>query len=404
MKAIHTSDWHLGQVFYGMERTEEHLYFLEQLCDVIRMERPDVLLISGDVYDSVVPSITTQKLYNTMLFKIRETSPEMKIIVTAGNHDSSSRLELNSELWNAFNVKIIGNIEKDESCMVDFDRHIVEIVDSTGNKCGYVIAVPYVYRANYPASENNEDSRMYSFHQTLLDRVLCMNDKRLPIIMMGHLAVSGADAKGHEMSRMRLVYEPLSELGNGYDYLALGHIHRPQKVNESGSVRYSGSPIQLNFDEDYKHSVYVVEIEEHGQVPVVKKTEMKPLIPLYTIPKNGGNIDEVLKCISELPDEKTYVRVRLNVKDVVPMQERISIESAFKQTKACFCELQPIRDFIEEKRQTVFFSDEMHNISPMEIASDFYRQRFGCEMDKELSDLLSESIRMAEKENKEDAV
>ena len=109
MKIIHTSDWHLGQSFYGMERTEEHLAFLSQLCDTVKVERPDALIISGDIYDSVAPSLTAQRLYNKMMLELHGTLPEMKIVVTAGNHDSSSRLELHSDLWDAFDVKIVGN-------------------------------------------------------------------------------------------------------------------------------------------------------------------------------------------------------------------------------------------------------------------------------------------------------
>ena len=91
-------------------------------------ESPDVLIVSGDVYDSVAPSIAAQKLYNQMILELRATAPTMKIIITAGNHDSSSRLELNGELWDAFDVKIIGNIERGENG-VNYEKHIVEIKD-----------------------------------------------------------------------------------------------------------------------------------------------------------------------------------------------------------------------------------------------------------------------------------
>ena len=142
MKAIHTSDWHLGQLFYGVDRTEEHLWFLARLVDVVKEERPDVLIVSGDIYDNVAPTLAAQRLYNRMLLELHAALPAMKIVVTAGNHDSSSRLDLHSELWDVFDVKVVGGIAKDGDS-VDYDRHIVEIAG-----VGYIIAVPYVYAAN----------------------------------------------------------------------------------------------------------------------------------------------------------------------------------------------------------------------------------------------------------------
>ena len=269
MKILHTSDWHLGHSFYGYERTEEHLSFLKQLCNIIRNENPDALIISGDIYDSVVPSITVQKLYNRMILELRAAAPTMKIIITAGNHDSSSRLELNGELWNAFNVQIVGNIERNDN-VVNYEKHIIEITDSSKKIKGYIIAVPYIYHANYPAADNDTQSRMRSFHQQLINRVIERNGANRPIIMTGHLAVSGADIKGHETTHTRLVYESIEELGEGYDYIALGHIHRPQTVTSNKKARYSGSPIPINFDEDYPHSITIVEIENHDDAPDIR--------------------------------------------------------------------------------------------------------------------------------------
>lgn len=402
MKAIHTSDWHLGQSFYGIERSEEHLFFLEQLCSIIREESPQVLIISGDIYDSVAPNLTTQKLYNKMLLELHATLPSMKIVVTAGNHDSSSRLELNESLWEAFDVKIVGNIDRKDD-VVNYDKHIVEIYNGNGERCCYVIAVPYVYHANYPLIENSNENRMYCFHQKLIDRVNEMNKDGLPIIMTGHLAVTGIDIKGHEANQTRLVFEHIENLGNGYDYLALGHIHRPQFVVGTKNARYSGSPLPVNFDEDYVHTVSIVEIEKHSTPPIIREIEIKPLIPFYTIPQKGGNIDEVLQAIQSLPKGKSYVRVKLNVKDIVPMSDRNRIEEEFTRIEAELCELQPIREQKTSNKKLNIAVEEIKRISPIEIAKDYYRQHFGCEMDEELKQMFFESIETVEKEliNKE---
>ncbi|MBR2606994.1 MAG: exonuclease SbcCD subunit D C-terminal domain-containing protein [Bacteroidaceae bacterium] len=398
MKIIHTSDWHLGHSFYGYERTEEHLSFLKQLCQIICNENPDALIVSGDIYDSVVPSITAQKLYNRMILELRAAAPTMKIIITAGNHDSSSRLELNGELWNAFDVKIIGNIERIDN-NVNYEKHIIKISDSDNKSKGYIIAVPYIYHANYPATNDETHSRMRNFHQELINRVKERNTSNRPIIMTGHLAVSGADIKGHETKHTRLVYESLEEFGEGYDYLALGHIHRPQAVTGNKKARYSGSPIPMSFDEDYPHTVSILEIENNGSVPIVREIKTDPLIPICIIPEKGGDINEILERIASLPNEKSYIRIKLKVKDVIPMNERLLIENSFSGKEAILCEIQPIRETSADSAQRNIAIEEIKNISPLEIAMDYYQQHFGSKMDEELQQMLRESIDAVEKEH-----
>ena len=392
MKIIHTSDWHLGQNFYGNERTEEHLFFLKQLCAIVDEEEPDALIISGDIYDSVAPSITAQKLYNRMILELRATAPNMKIIVTAGNHDSSSRLELNGELWNVFDVKIVGYVERNDDG-VNYEKHIIEIKNESNERIGYIIAVPYIYYANYPATEDENVNRMQYFHQQLLNRVAERNSGNLPVVLTGHLAVSGANITGHERRNTHLVYENIEDMGNGYDYLALGHIHHPQAVRGNAKARYSGSPIPMSFDESYPHSVSIVEIESHGSAPKIGEREIKPLVPIVTIPKNGESIENIIEEIDALPKGKSYVRVKLKVKDVIPMSERTQIESRFAGLEAILCELLPVRDVTAgTKEQLALATEEFKQLTPMEIAKDYYHKQFGSEMDEELCSMLAECI------------
>ena len=398
MKAIHTSDWHLGQQFHGVDRTDEHLWFLARLKDIIVEEQPDVLIVSGDVYDNVAPTLAAQRLYNRMMLELHNARPGMKIVVTAGNHDSSSRLELHSDLWDAFDVKVIGSIARNEDG-TDYGRHIVEIPGADGDAIGYVAAVPYIYHANYPQTEDDAVNRMRHFHQTLLDRVAAINAKRLPVIMTGHLALTDSDIKGHESRGMHLVYENIEDMGEGYDYLALGHIHRPQPVTEK--ARYSGSPIPMNFDEDYLHTVTVVQIDGDGLS--VNEREIPPLVPIYTVPAEGGDVTEAVQAIAQLPAGKAYLRVRLKVKDVVPMPDRVAIEEAAARTGLMLCEIQPVR---EKNRQTAAGAravEEIRHISPMDVALEYYRMRFESDMDDELKDMLQKCIDQAEKKKEEEA-
>ena len=131
MKIIHTSDWHLGQEFYTYDRTDEHVAFLEQLQEIVAQEQPDALLIAGDIYHNATPSNGVMRMFNEHLDKIRQACPTMQIIVTAGNHDSSARLEVTRGLWKHLGVHIVGRIVKTED-RVDFDNHLIAIHNTTG--------------------------------------------------------------------------------------------------------------------------------------------------------------------------------------------------------------------------------------------------------------------------------
>lgn len=149
MKILHTSDWHLGHTLYNYDRSREQQDFLHQLAAIVRNEKPDVMVVSGDIYHYSTPSAATQKMYTEGMLNIHKAYPAMAIVVTAGNHDSSSKLEIDSSLWQHFGVKVIGNIERDRE-NVNLAKHIIEIKDEKEEVKGYVVAVPHVYPQNFP--------------------------------------------------------------------------------------------------------------------------------------------------------------------------------------------------------------------------------------------------------------
>ena len=154
MKIIHTSDWHLGHILYEHDRTAEHAAFLSQLRDIVAEEKPDALLVSGDIYDRTNPSTSVQKMYYRALLDIHSACPDMAIVVTAGNHDSKAMLELGRELWQMAGVTVVGQVERRDG-MIDLDRHIIAIRDGNGDAKGYVVAVPHIFDQNYPVIDEN---------------------------------------------------------------------------------------------------------------------------------------------------------------------------------------------------------------------------------------------------------
>lgn len=151
MKIIHTSDWYLGQRFYRYDRDDEQQFFFKQLCDIMRLEQPDALLVSGDVYDNVAPMTSVQNMFVNAIVDLHEASPTTAIIITAGNHDSGQRLEVDKRLWSRLNVHAVGTCQhNDNDITFDPRQYIFPLKSYNGSLCGYVVALPYFHPLNSP--------------------------------------------------------------------------------------------------------------------------------------------------------------------------------------------------------------------------------------------------------------
>lgn len=403
MKILHTSDWHLGHTLYNYDRSREQQSFLEQLARIVAEEQPDAMVVSGDIYHYSTPSATTQKMYTEGMLKIHRACPEMIIVVTAGNHDSSSKLEIDSSLWNHFGVKIIGNIERTKE-EVNLEKHIVEVRSIEGILKGYIVAVPHIYPQNFPMldTETPREERQTRFFQALLDEVEKMNTNGLPVVLMAHLSIEGSDRTGHDEIVGGIEYVPISSMGKGYDYLALGHIHCPQDIKGSSRrARYCGTPLPVSFDEVYPHSISVVEIEGHGE-PQIRTIEIKNLLPLVTLPKEPVPFEEALKRLEEYPaDKPAYIRLNVLMKDYLApdCNEQASNAAAGKACKYCYIKSNRERQASDNGTRHISIQ-EMQEMSPLEIAKLYYREAEGEEMDEELCNLMDNVVqRIREKNN-----
>ena len=404
MKILHTSDWHLGQEFYSYDRTEEHTAFLEQLKTIVADEQPDVLIVAGDVYHNATPSNSVMRLFTDKLDAVCSACPTMQVVVIAGNHDSSSRLEVNRTLWLHRQVHVVGRIEKKDGT-VDLDRHILTVFDKQGARCGYVVALPHVFLNSFPllTEEAPHENRREVFFQALADRVRALNTEQLPVVMTAHLALTGSDMTGHDLVRGGMEYLNVSELKVPFDYLALGHIHCPQWLGET-SARYCGSPIPVSFDERYGHSVSVVELSRAGEKPVFHQVAIQNPWPLKTLPSKALPFEEALKELEAFPEEeKAYIRLQVLLPDVPPQGAQEQAQRVMKGKKSRFCCFkweQPERT-VRPKLQSFVDVDQMREHSPVEVADLYYEQRFGHPMDEEMRALLTQVVNEVQNENEE---
>ena len=142
MKLIHTADLHLGQILYqNYDREDEHAHFFQQLKTWCRAEKPDALVISGDIFDIQQPSASTKRFFNERIVDLAKDNPDMAIVIVAGNHDSASRIQADSPVWDAAGVRLVGTAPAIGSTDLPDgwqDKFIVRL------KSGYIIALPHM--------------------------------------------------------------------------------------------------------------------------------------------------------------------------------------------------------------------------------------------------------------------
>ena len=321
MKILHTADLHLGQIIYqNYDRSDEHQHFFRQLEAWCREEQPDALLVSGDIFDIQQPSASVKKAFTEYFVQLHQACPAMHIIVVAGNHDSASRLQADNAIWKFADTTLIGMAPSNELLKSPDgwqDNYIVKL------PTGFVIALPYMI------GERRE------LLQSLLDYVNEQNAAGLPVVMMGHLAVTGSDATGHGFEIGKIATQDIATLGKGYDYLALGHIHKPQTIGHpddalqeqvsypSPVVRYSGSALHVSCDETYPHTVSLVEIDRHeGQVNI-RQLRIDELRHFFVLPADDTSFtsaDDAIEAIKTFAEQhkKGYFRLRIDYTTALP--------------------------------------------------------------------------------------
>ncbi len=254
MRLIHTSDWHLGQKFYGKSRAKEHQYFLTWLLTQVKQQQIDAVIVAGDIFDTTAPPSYAREMYFDFIAKIHQLN--CQLIVIAGNHDSVAMLIESKPVLNHLSTHVIA-LAREKS-----EQQVITLTDSQGMASAIICAIPFIRprdvllsRAGQSANQKQADLQqaISDYYQKI---VTCAQKKRqqlnvtIPIIATGHLTTVGASCS----ESVRDIYIgslsafPASAFPE-VDYIALGHIHRGQKVAKKDHIRYSGSPIALSFDE-----------------------------------------------------------------------------------------------------------------------------------------------------------
>ena len=305
MRILHTSDWHIGRTLYGRKRYEEFESFLTWLTDTIQQNAIDALLVAGDIFDTSAPSNRAQELYYRFLCRVAASSCR-HVVVIAGNHDSPSFLNAPKELLKALDVHVIGSITEspeDEVLVLRNEQDAPELI---------VCAVPYlrdrdIRMAEAGESVEDKERKLIDGIRTHYAAVAALAEQKreelgvdIPIVGTGHLFTAGGQTVDGDGVR-ELYVGSLAHVTAGifpacFNYLALGHLHVPQEVNGSETIRYSGSPLPMGFGEA-KQQKSVCQVEFHSTAASVQLID----VPVFQrLERVKGDWDGISSRILEL--------------------------------------------------------------------------------------------------------
>ena len=322
MKFFHLSDLHIGLKLMNHDMREDQEYILSKIVETVAVEKPDAVVIAGDIYDKAVPSAEAVEVFDRFLVGLTEAVPDAVIMMISGNHDSAPRIDCFRKVLSHQKVYMVGQPPRTEEEYIE--KVILEDKDGKVNFYLLPFVKPSMVKQVVGVDENGNNLSYNETLHRLIGREKTNSDERNVLVSHQFYLPSGKNAEDVERmdSEMRTVGnidEVSADVLGNFDYAALGHIHKPMKVG-SELYRYCGTPLACSVSEaQQQKGIIMVEMGVKGEI----KTTILPLEPLRQVKVVKGTLEEVLK-----ESCKDYVTVILTDKadlDVIDMQERIRL-------------------------------------------------------------------------------
>ncbi|KPL95122.1 exonuclease subunit SbcD [Vibrio splendidus] len=374
MKILHTSDWHLGQNFYNKSRKNEHERFLQWLLEQVTEHDIDAIIVAGDIFDTSTPPSYAREMYNK--FVVDSNKIGCQLVLLGGNHDSVSVLKETQQLLKYMGADVIPNTNEDHATQV------VELKGKNGDVEAVVCAIPFIRprdvltsQAGVTGVERQKQlgDAIKQHYQSVYDaavekRATFENSEHMPIIATGHLTAMGVQ----QSDSVRDIYVGNLDgfAADGFpdaDYIALGHIHRPQVVAKREYIRYCGSPIPLSFDElKSQKQVCVVEFVEG--VRTISQLPVPTFQPLAEIKGDLSEIESQLNQYLGLDSEQSvWLSIEVQAQDYLSdLQERMR-----SLTEGLNVEVLQLRRARERRNQALEqeSAETLSELSPMDVFS-----------------------------------
>lgn len=322
MKFFHLSDLHIGLKLMNHDMREDQEYILSKIVETVAVEKPDAVVIAGDIYDKAVPSAEAVEVFDRFLVGLTEAVPDAVIMMISGNHDSAPRIDCFRKVLSHQKVYMVGQPPRTEEEYIE--KVILEDKDGKVNFYLLPFVKPSMVKQVVGVDENGNNLSYNETLHRLIGREKINSDERNVLVSHQFYLPSGKNAEDVERmdSEIRTVGnidEVSADVLGNFDYAALGHIHKPMKVG-SELYRYCGTPLACSVSEaQQQKGIIMVEMGVKGEI----KTTILPLEPLRQVKVVKGTLEEVLK-----ESCKDYVTVILTDKadlDVIDMQERIRL-------------------------------------------------------------------------------
>lgn len=363
MKIFHTADWHLGKLVNGVYMTEDQRYIFEEFYKYIEIEKPDVVIVAGDLYDRSLPPADAVTLLNDIFEKII-LDLKVPILAIAGNHDSPYRLDFGSKIMRENGLHIIGELK--------YPFHSITLNDKYGEVEFHFI--PYAEPGQVKYALNNEDISSHDeAMKAIIDRIKENWNENARHVAIAHAFVT---VRGEEEDNTSDAERPLSIGGVEYvnnkyfanfHYSALGHLHQAHKVG-SDSIRYAGSPLKYSISEkNHQKGFYMIELTENG----VEKIEKKMLTPIRDIREVEGTLEEILQ--RNKSNDYIYVKLTDEMPVLQPMEKIRTVFPNVMNIERKIKNIEKVENHIKNR----------HEMDDISLFRSFYKEMKGIEVDNE---------------------
>ncbi|MGI6094097.1 MAG: exonuclease SbcCD subunit D [Lachnospiraceae bacterium] len=302
MKLLHLSDLHIGKRVHGFSMLEDQIYILDQILDIIRTERAEGVILAGDIYDKPIPSAEAVQVFDTFLNRLADE--QIMVFAVSGNHDSPERLAFGSHLMDSRGVYL--------SPVYDGQIKQISFTDAYGELVIHLL--PYIKPA--VARQVWKEDKIESYEDAVRAAIWHMEiDPAKRNILVAHQFVAGAsNCESEELLVGGLDQIPAS-IFDGFDYVALGHLHSPQYV-ERETIRYCGTPLKYSFsEENQKKSVILIECREKGEI-AIRKILLQPLRDMRSV--RGKYLEVTDLSGSAGLSREDYIKVILTDEEDIP--------------------------------------------------------------------------------------
>jgi len=377
MKLIHLSDFHLGKRVNEFSMLEQQKYILERISDIIDDENPDFVIIAGDIYDKSVPPVEAIQLFNDFLYNLAEKN--IKVFIISGNHDSPERISFGSEFMKLGGVHVAPV----------YNGEIVPITLNDKYGAIKIYLLPFIKPAHVRRFFDAEEISTYT--DAMKIAVKSMNvDRTYRNILITHQFVTGAYRSESEEISVGGTDNVDATVFEIFDYVALGHIHRPQNIGNE-KIRYCGTPLKYSFSEsNHEKSVTIAELHEKGNLTV----RTTPLVPKLDMREIKGTYNELTaKSFYKDMNTQDYLHITLTDED--------DIHDALSKLRVIYPNIMKL-DYDNKRTRLIGHIEnipETDNKSPSELFCEFYKKQNNSEMNKEQLDFTKSLIEKIWEEN-----